>query len=49
MINHWSVVVNSPKLIDELRRAPDDHLDFNEAVVRVCNFCFILGIGTVSM
>lgn len=30
-MRHWLVVVNTPELIDEVRRAPDNKLSFMEA------------------
>lgn len=32
---YWHYVVSDPKLIDELRRAPDDQLSFSKAVDEV--------------
>lgn len=35
MPDRWMVVVNSPKLLDELRQAQDNELSFLEAMVEV--------------
>ncbi|ESK87975.1 cytochrome p450 [Moniliophthora roreri MCA 2997] len=31
LLEHWQIVVTTPKLLDELRKAPDDVLSFTEA------------------
>jgi hypothetical protein len=34
--HRWLVILSNPKLIDELRRAPDDELSFLDSVNEVC-------------
>jgi hypothetical protein len=36
----WMVVVSDPVLIDELRKAPQDELAFDDAVIDVCFLVF---------
>jgi hypothetical protein len=33
----WMVVLSDPMLIDELRKAPQDELAFDDAVIDVCS------------
>lgn len=33
--DHWLVIVSGPKLIDDIRRAADDELSFDEAANEV--------------
>jgi len=34
-LNRWLVIVSGPKLVEELRKAPQDQLSFTEAVNEV--------------
>ncbi|KIP04651.1 hypothetical protein PHLGIDRAFT_109308 [Phlebiopsis gigantea 11061_1 CR5-6] len=45
---YWQYMVTSPKLIDELRRAPDGALSFHEAVVESLNLRFSTGLRDVD-
>lgn len=38
------VVINSPKLIEELRKAPGDEISFSEAANEVRSFLFLSSI-----
>jgi hypothetical protein len=44
-LDKWVVVVCSPKLIDELRKAPDDELSFDGAVVDVCSLFLLFFVS----
>ena len=35
LFDQWMVVVNGRKLVDDLRKRPDDELSFNEAIEEV--------------
>ncbi|KAF8665785.1 hypothetical protein AX16_000232 [Volvariella volvacea WC 439] len=43
MLTQWMVVVSGPKMVDELRKAPDDVLSFNEAVADSLQIDYTLG------
>ncbi|KAF8637705.1 hypothetical protein AX16_010780 [Volvariella volvacea WC 439] len=43
MIQKWVVVVSTPQLIDELRRAPDDALSFHEASAEALQIDYTIG------
>ena len=44
--NRWHIVVTGPQLIEELKKAPDDVLSFNDAIVEVS--LRSLGSGAVA-
>lgn len=44
MFNRWLVVVCSSKLVEELRKAPDDELSFMEATNEV-SLIFSVGLN----
>jgi cytochrome P450 len=44
-INRWLVVVSSPKLVEELRKAEDDELSFMEAMVEELALDYTFGPG----
>ncbi|KAI0640085.1 cytochrome P450 [Trametes polyzona] len=46
-LHHWTVVVSGPKLVDELRRHPDEELSFIEAVDSMIQADYTLGPETV--
>ncbi|ESK83170.1 cytochrome p450 [Moniliophthora roreri MCA 2997] len=43
LLNGWSVVLTSPNLIDEMRKAPDDVLSFQEALQDILQIEYTLG------
>lgn len=43
-LNRWMVVINSPKLIEELRKAPGYEISFSEAANEVRSFLFLSSI-----
>ncbi|KAI0368877.1 cytochrome P450 [Pilatotrama ljubarskyi] len=43
MLDNWMVVVSGPKLVDELRRRPDDELSFVEAIADIIQTKYTLG------
>ncbi|EKM60083.1 uncharacterized protein PHACADRAFT_206285 [Phanerochaete carnosa HHB-10118-sp] len=42
---HWQYIVSDPKLLDELRRAPDDELSFVEAVSEALELEYAMGVA----
>lgn len=36
MLSKWMIVISGPKMVDDIRRATDDQVDFNDAVAEVC-------------
>ena len=45
----WLVVVTSPQLVEEVRRAPDDTLYFEKAIQQQLQVDYTLGTDTVTM
>lgn len=45
---YWQYIVSSPKLIDELRRAPDDELSFLDAVNEALELEYTMGAATAN-
>ncbi|OBZ79756.1 Ent-kaurene oxidase [Grifola frondosa] len=45
MLDQWLVVVSGPKLIDDLRKSPDDHLSFLEGAAELIQSKYTLGAG----
>ncbi|KAK7049973.1 hypothetical protein VNI00_005404 [Paramarasmius palmivorus] len=43
MLNRWSVVITTPKMIEDIRKAPDDVLSFQEALQDVLQIEYTLG------
>ncbi|KAH9942847.1 cytochrome P450 [Amylocystis lapponica] len=48
MPDRWLVVVNGPKLIDELRRLPDDQMSFHEAADDTLHTRYSVGADVVD-
>jgi len=45
MVNRWVVVITGPRLLEELRKIPDERLSFDHAMRDVCgcqSFVFFL-------
>ena len=36
LLTRWTVIVTGPKFIEELRKAPDEQLSFEDAIDEVC-------------
>ncbi|VDB84351.1 unnamed protein product [Peniophora sp. CBMAI 1063] len=45
----WLVIVTDPKLVEEVRRAPDDTLDFAAAVMEILQLEYTLGTDSVDV
>ena len=45
----WLVIVTNPKLVEEVRRAPDDTLDFVEAGTKTLEVHYTLGSDTLNV
>ncbi|KAI0071569.1 cytochrome P450 [Panus rudis PR-1116 ss-1] len=43
MLDRWLIVITGPKLVDELRRASDDKVSFNEAVRDLIQMKYVFG------
>ena len=42
MMNRWVVVITGPRLLEELRKIPDERLSFDHAMRDVCGCqCFL--------
>lgn len=46
LLDQWIVVVSGPKMVDELRRRPDDELSFSESVADSMQIRYTLGADT---
>ncbi|KAI0640041.1 cytochrome P450 [Trametes polyzona] len=46
LLDQWVVVVSGPKMVDELRRRPDDELSFTESVADSMQIRYTLGPDT---
>lgn len=40
LTDRWLVVVSGPKLVEELRKLPDDKMSFLDAIADVCPFFY---------
>ncbi|EKM51971.1 uncharacterized protein PHACADRAFT_128033 [Phanerochaete carnosa HHB-10118-sp] len=45
---YWHYIVSDPKLLDELRRAPDDEMSFAVAVSEALEFEYALGVAALK-
>ena len=45
-MDQWMVVVSGHKLVEEMRRRPDDELSFTEAIESVCRIIITSPIDT---
>ena len=37
LVNQWVVIVNGPKMIEDIRKRPDDEVSFMRAFDEVCD------------
>ncbi|TFY79744.1 hypothetical protein EWM64_g4273 [Hericium alpestre] len=45
-LNNWTVVATSPQLVEDIRKAPDDVLSFDEAIIRGLQIEYTIGLET---
>ncbi|KAF9468817.1 cytochrome P450 [Collybia nuda] len=43
MLSRWMIVISGPKMVDDIRRATDDQVDFNDAVAETIQSKFTMG------
>lgn len=47
MLNHWLVVISGSKLIDEVRKLPEDQASLSHALDEVSSLVSLLNICTI--